>query len=325
MFAHPWWVGALSSALLGLGFTFFSGATEAWLVDALAFAKYADDLESVFAKGQAVAGSAMLTGSVAGGYIAQVTNLGGAYIARSAMLSLTIVAACVFMKDFGFEPDRGEPLVPRIRSIFRASIDEGMRRPAVRWVMLGAPFSAGVVFFAFYAMQPYLLELYGRTDAYGIAGLAAATTAGAQIVGGLLATRIRRRFSRRTHVLMLGVVVSTTALVLIGYTDSFWVAVGLLVAWAIVLATVTPIRQAYVNGIIPSKQRATVLSLDALIGSSGAVVAQPLLGRVADLSNYSAAYVVSSAVQLFALPFMILARRQNAASDPIERRPNPNA
>src|SRR5919106_3000547 len=31
----PFWAWAVSSALLGLGFTFFSGAVEAWLVDAL--------------------------------------------------------------------------------------------------------------------------------------------------------------------------------------------------------------------------------------------------------------------------------------------------
>ncbi len=37
-------------------------------------------------------------------------------------------------------------------------------------------FSSGVPIYAFYAMQPYLLELYGRAD-YTIAGLAAALTA----------------------------------------------------------------------------------------------------------------------------------------------------
>ena len=58
---------AISSILLGLGFTFFSGATEAWLVDALAFTGYKESLESVLARGQVVGGAAMLTGSVAGG------------------------------------------------------------------------------------------------------------------------------------------------------------------------------------------------------------------------------------------------------------------
>ena len=74
----PFWAWALGSALLGLGFTFFSGAVQAWLTDALTstgdFAN-GGKLETVLAKGEIVAGAAMLGGSVAGGLIAQATNL----------------------------------------------------------------------------------------------------------------------------------------------------------------------------------------------------------------------------------------------------------
>src|SRR3954468_3371183 len=56
----PFWGWALASAVLGLGFTFFSGATEAWLVDALAFRGFKGNLESVMAKGQIATGVAML-------------------------------------------------------------------------------------------------------------------------------------------------------------------------------------------------------------------------------------------------------------------------
>ena len=73
--------------LLGLGFTFFSGATEAWLVDGLTFTKYKGTLESAFAKGQIAGGIAMLTGTLAGGVIAQVTNLGVPYVLRAVMLA----------------------------------------------------------------------------------------------------------------------------------------------------------------------------------------------------------------------------------------------
>ena len=64
---------AIASILLGLGFTFFSGATEAWLVDALKATGFRGTLESVFARGpDRRPASAMLTGSVLGGVIAQV-------------------------------------------------------------------------------------------------------------------------------------------------------------------------------------------------------------------------------------------------------------
>ena len=68
--AAPFWSWALVSMLLGLGFTFFSGAVEAWLVDALTATGFDGDLETVFGRGQIVGGAAMLTGSVAGGFIA---------------------------------------------------------------------------------------------------------------------------------------------------------------------------------------------------------------------------------------------------------------
>src|SRR5213078_4661362 len=56
----PLWQWAIVSMLLGLGFTFFSGAVEAWLVDALRFAQYEGGLEAVFGRGQIVTGAGML-------------------------------------------------------------------------------------------------------------------------------------------------------------------------------------------------------------------------------------------------------------------------
>src|SRR6476620_2908306 len=82
----PFWWWAAVSALLGLGFTFFSGAVEAWLVDALHFSGYDGGLEAVRGRGQMVSGIAMLAGSVAGGVIAQATNLGVPFLLRVGVL-----------------------------------------------------------------------------------------------------------------------------------------------------------------------------------------------------------------------------------------------
>ena len=68
---------------------------------------------------------------------------------------------------------------------------------------------------------------------------------------------------------------------------------------------------------IPSEQRATVLSFDSLMGSSGGVVIQPILGRAADVWGYPLSYLCSAAIQVFAVPSMLLARRERAESDPI--------
>ena len=317
--AAPLWGWALASVFLGLGFTFFSGATEAWLVDALTSSGYTGNLEAVFARGQAVSGAAMLAGSLAGGLIAQLTNLGMPYVLRCVLLGLTLLAAWAFMHDIGFVAQSGKSARQEVRNVLRASIDHGWRRPPVRWLMLSAPFATGVGMYAFYATQPYLLELYGDKNAFGIAGLAAAIIAGTEIVGGLTAALLPRVFARRTHVLLLTTSVSVVCLFGMGSTHKFWIAIAALVLWGLAFSASRPVRQAYMNGIIPSAQRATVLSFDNLMGSAGGVVAQPALGRMADTAGYAATYVASAAIQVVALPFLLLARRERAPSDPIDQ------
>ena len=313
----PLWGWAIASILLGLGFTFFSGATEAWLVDALTATGFTGHLEHVFGRAQTVGGAAMLVGTVAGGVIAQVTNLGVPYAVRAGLLLVTMFVAIRFMRDIGFKPDREISPGKAIRNVIRGSIDGGFRNPPVRWLMLAAPFTAGTGIYVFYAAQPYLLQLYGDPTAYGIAGLAAAIVAGVQIVGGLIVPWVRRLFRRRTDALLLGGVLSVVLLALLGLTNSFAIALLLLVGSSFVFAVSGPLRQAFINGVIPSEQRATVLSFDSLMGSAGGVVAQPALGRVADVSGYAASYLVSAGITALALPFVLLARREKAPSDPI--------
>ena len=316
---------ALASILLGLGFTFFSGATEAWLVDALRAKGFAGQLESVFGRAQAVGGVAMLVGSVGGGIIAQLTSLAVPYVLRAVMLGVTLLVALWFMRDVGFSPARDVGPVKAVRTVIRGSIDGGFRNAPVRWLMLAAPFTAGVGIYAFYAFQPYLLQLYGDPNAYSIAGLAAAVIAGAQIVGGIFVGRVRRLFRRRTDALIIGNVLTVVLLALVGITSSFLLSIVLLAVWCLTFAIVAPLRQAFVNGLIPSEQRATVLSFDSLMGSTGGVVAQPALGRTADVFGYGASYVVAGAVSALAIPFVFLARRERASSDPIIAGSEPEA
>jgi MFS family permease len=314
----PFWAWAIVSALLGLGFTFFSGATEAWLVDGLKGAGFKEDLDGVFAKGSIAAGTAMLTGTVAGGLVAQYTSLGVPYIMRIVALGLTFLIAFFLMHDEGFKPKTRTSLFGEMRDVVADSVEFGLRNRPIRWMMLSAIFSGGVAIYIFYAMQPYLLELYGDRENYVIAGASAAIVAGAQIAGGLLVPYVGRVFKRRTSILIFGLLLSVATSILIGLYPSFVVVLVLLAVWAIVFASISPVRQSYVNGIIPSEQRATVLSADNLLNSGGGAISQPALGKVAEVWGYPGSYIASAAFQVIALPFLILARREDAASDEIK-------
>jgi MFS family permease len=320
----PFVAWAAASMLLGLGFTFFSGATEAWLVDGLNATGYTGSLESAFAKGQVANGIAMLVGTLTGGALAEVTNLGVPYIVRAVLLALTFVVAWVAMHDVGFTPKPRTSVTGEMRAIVRSSLDHGLLNPPVRWLMLAAPFGAGVSIYGFYAAQPYLLELYGSERSYLIAGISAALVAGALIAGGALVGHASRLFRRRTSFLLAGSAATVGVLVLIGLIASFWVVLVLLAVWALLFATMIPVRQAYLNGLIPSAQRATVLSSDNLLSSGGGVVCQPALGKAADVWSYGVSYVVAAAIQLLALPFVLLARRENTPSDQIDPASSPD-
>jgi MFS family permease len=313
----PFWAWAVVSLFLGLGFTFFSGATEAWLVDALHHTGYRGKLEAVFAKGQIVGGIAMFSGAVGGGILAQVTNLGLPYLLRGLLLIVTFVLAFIWMRDLGFTPAKSKQPLKEIKNILTNSIDHGLRNPPVRWVMLTAPFVAGVSFYGFYALQPYLLELWGDSEAYALAGITAAILAGAQVAGGMLVPHFGKIFHRRTTLLFATTAVTVGSITLMGLVTNFWAVVALVILWGLMFAATAPVHQAYVNALIPAKQRATVLSFDSLLGSSGGVVTQPVLGKAADVWSYPASYLIGGGIQALALPFAWLARK--AADTPSAR------
>jgi len=316
----PLWQWAVVSIFLGLGFTFFSGAMEAWLVDGLRAAGYKRDLDSVFAKGSIANGFAMLTGTLAGGYVAQVTNLGVPYLMRVAALAMTFILAFLFMKDEGFKPKKRVSFVNEVSSVITNSVQFGFRKASVRWMMLSGVFTGGVGIYAFYAMQPHLLELYGESTSYAVAGMSATIVAGAQILGGVLVPYVGKVLAKRTSFFIFGTVVGVIALALIGLLGNFYLVLVVFALWSVFWAANIPVRQSYINELLPSEQRATILSADNMLASAGGVVAQPILGKTADVYGYPASYIGSAIFQFLALPFVILARRENAESDPFDKK-----
>ena len=310
----PFWAWAVSSALIGLGFTFFSGAVEAWLVDALHATGDDGPLDPVFARGQVFMGSGMLLGAGGGGYLAQWLGLGAPYLLRVAVLVVMALVAALLMRDLGFTPERGR-LSDEIRTIAGNSVRYGLQVRPVRWLMLASVCTGGVTIYVGYALQPHLLDLWGDETAYGIAGLSAALLAAAQIAGGLITARVARLFRRRTSMFLVMSAAGVLAVLLIALIPNFWAVLALIAAWGLTWAAAAPVRQAYLNGMIPSRQRATILSFDSLMASSGGVVAQPALGRSADVWGYPVSFGISAVVAAGALPFVWLSRRDRAPAD----------
>ena len=136
---------AVVSIFLGLGYTFYTGAVDAWLVDALKSVGHEGPLDKVFARSHTVFGLAMLVGTVGGGLLGQV-DLALPYVVRAAVVVPLFVLAWRSMRDWGYAPRALElKRVPaEMRQVFvdgsRYALSHGVVRPLMLTSFVGMSF-----------------------------------------------------------------------------------------------------------------------------------------------------------------------------------------
>ncbi len=306
---------ALVSVLMGLGFTFYSGAVEAWLVDALSATGFTGALDSIFARGQQVTGAAMLVGTVGGGLIGQL-DLSGPYVVRSVLLVLVFAIALAAMHDIGFTPTRvpAAELPAAMRATARAGVAFGWAQQPIRLLMVVSAIQSGFLFFAFYAWQPYLLELLGR-DAVWVAGLVSAGIALATIAGNQVVHIAAQYCGRRTTLMLAAAAAQSAAALVVGLTTSFWIALGGLLGIMLAVGVMGPVRQAYIQQLIPSEQRATVTSFDSMVGGAGSTAGQLGLGWIGEARSVRAAFLVGGVATMAVVPLVVRVRSLRSSAD----------
>jgi MFS family permease len=303
------------SVLMGLGFTFYSGAMESWLVDGARALGYQGGFDSVFSRGQIVSGAAMLVGTVGGGLLGQI-DLSLPFLVRSGLLVLLFGLAWGGMRDIGFRPRQvGWRAVPvEAARIGRDGIRFGWGHRSLRILMVASAVQGGFFMWAWYAWQPYFLELL-EGDAVWVAGVVAALLSVSMMVGNGMVEVVTRWCGRRTTLMMWSAGVFSVAMMGVGFFDAFLPALISLFVAGMAIGVQMPVRQAYVHQIVPSDQRATVVSFDSMLGGIGGVVGQTSLGALAERRGYSAGYLVGGAVTIIAVPLVWLVRRHNDAED----------
>ncbi len=315
------WLGAIeagllafvfASVLLGLGYTFFTGAVEAWMVDALASAGYTGKIDVVFSRGGIAQGVAMLLGTVIGGFLGQI-NLAIPYVARAAMLVPAAVLGVFFMRDEGFVPHalRLSRIGDEARTIAHAGVTYGLRNPVVRPLMLAGLVQGAFFMYGFYSWQRYFLDLLER-DLIWVNGVIAALVGLAGIAGAALVGPLSRTRLRRSTLVFVMVAAQAVLVLLAGLLQIFWIAVPLYLLSTLAYGVQAPVRQAWLNARIPSEQRATIISLDALFLEAGGAAGQVGLGYVSRALSIPAAWVLGGVWQLVALPFVLRARGADA-------------
>jgi MFS family permease len=307
----------VASVVLGLGFCFYSGAVEAWLVDALKATGYEGQLDGVFARGSMVSGAAMLVGSVGGGVLGSL-DLAWPFLVRALLLAVVFLVGLLTMHDVGFAPRTTtlSAMPTEMRRVLDASLTFGWRSRSVRLLMIVSLFHGAFLMWGFYAWQPYFLELLSR-DAVWVAGVVAALVALSTIAGNALVEFLTRFCGRRTTLLIASSAVMVVGAVGVGLVDSFWPAVMLLLVATAAEGVGTPVQQAYLHQVVPASQRATVISSVSLVSSAGGIGGQLGLGYIARAQSTAAGYVTGGLTMLLALPPLLLLRRMGERADAI--------
>ena len=314
------WAVLGAQVLWGIGYTFLSGALQAWLADEIG----ADAAGPVYLRSAQVELIAGLAGAGVSVWLArrwlQLPILVGGvmYIALAAFMALIM-------------PERGfQPTPPEERETWKemaATARAGMRavrdHPALR-IVVGLSLVTGLYSEGYDRLwTPHMLDsfsfpsLFGLEDAliwFGIIGVGATMT-------GIAANELARR-GRATEVrartvnwltLLYGLLAAS--LLLLAWTRSFWIAV--LALWAISLcrSTMEPLENAWIVRNTQSAQRATVISLWGQANSFGQAAGGPVLGWIGTAARIPVALTVSSAVLLPAQWLLALARRDRTPSE----------
>ncbi len=318
------WAFVWISVFLGLGFTFYTGAVDAWLVDALKATGYTEPLEPVFAKGQMFFGAGMLVGTIGGGLLGQI-HLYIPYVVRAAIVVPLFALAWYAMPELGYTPRALElKRVPvEMRRVFVEGMEYGLHHPVVRPVMLASLVSMSFMIFGFYSWQRYFLDLLGR-DLVWVDGLISSLLGLSLIAGNALVAPLSRLVRSRTGLLMLSVVVQAAMATAcgmvgrgVGSPDRFYIVVALYLVYGLAVGVAMPVKQAYLNAHIPSAQRATIISLDSMFANVGGVLGQSGWGWLARVRSIGEAWAWSGVTLLFGLPLYRLARRNDRRLDAI--------
>jgi DHA3 family tetracycline resistance protein-like MFS transporter len=318
------WVILLAQILWGVGYTFTSGATQAWITDEI---------------GEAAAGKAFLRGNQIEQFAA-LAGIGLGMLLGSLRISLPIqiggalialvgVFLILIMPETGFEPAASEERNSWQNMVhtFRQGIAAVRGRPALLTIL-----SIGFIYGLYsegydrlwtkHILDQFTFPLADRFQPVVWFGL---IRAGGMILSVGAAELAQRKVQTEQHVAVGRASWAISAILVISLLV-FALAQTLLVAviaiWLISMArnVIGPLYTAWVNQRLDSRVRATVLSMSSQMDAIGQVAGGPVVGLIGSWLSVQAALVTSALTLSPVLALYPRAIRQND-EQPVENEP----
>jgi DHA3 family tetracycline resistance protein-like MFS transporter len=312
------WAILLAQLIWGFGYTFTSGATEAWISDEI---------------GEAAAGKAFLRSSQVG-QVAGLFGIGAGMLLGSVQvnipillggLSLILLSLGLFlvMPEDGFTPTPKEDRSTweSMRHTFREGVSTVRGRPTLQTI-LGIGFIYGLYsegldrLWQKHLLDNFALPLAESLQPIVMIGFVRAISVPLSVGAAEIA---RRKVDTSSYLgAARALLAITTVLVvsLFSFALAQTLALALIAYWltSASRSVIYPIYTAWVNQRLPSQIRATVLSMTGQVDAIGQVVGGPVVGWIGNLFSVRAALVTSSLILTPALAlYTRIIRRDSTA------------
>jgi DHA3 family tetracycline resistance protein-like MFS transporter len=276
----PFLAGFIAAEIIGgLGETLRSGALEAWLVDSLKHQGKEDTIKPALARGTKFRVGGNLLGLILGGYIASMNM-------RLVWVPFTMIflVLCLFLilkmrEEYKFEKEISEKITSRLSKTIKQSIGVLKSQRLLLALILLVLFSE----FAFETISQFWQVHFDEnlsvpTQYFGwILVIASILT----IFFIDAVTALSEKFKRETSALLILEVLFLVSLLLVALLGSPLLAVIFFILLQSFVNFREPIFLDLYNKHIPSAQRATLLSFQSLVGSTGEVLAGLCIGIIA--------------------------------------------
>ena len=304
----------LAQVIWGLGYTFTSGATQAWISDEIG----EDDANNLFLRATQVGLFAGLIGMglstlVGANNVALPIQIGGVGV---VLIGITLA---IIMPETGFHPTPREDrnTWQHMWHTFKQGTDAVRSRPHLMSV-LGVGLFYGIYSEGFDRLWvKHLLDTFELPIIFG--GNQVAFFAALRIIGTILTLFTIRFVEKRvdtTKPIAIGramlLVTGLISLSLLGFalSTALFISLGLYLAIDVLRDVAGPLQTAWVNKKLDSNVRATVHSMFGQVDAIGQVMGGPIVAVVAAVGSAVASLVTSSLLLVPAMFFVSQANSQ---------------
>jgi len=284
----------VTAELIGaLGLTFLSGSLEAWVVDALAYHGYDGELSHVFRQEVYATQFGVIFGSLMGGYLGE-WDLSLPWLA-SAIATFVVGFFAIFaLKEQQTEQVKFAFSFAPLRKTIKDSINFGYQKKSVWFVVLFGMLLA-ISVQGMNMQWPFVFQnTYGFSTA-NLGWLFAAISA-ITMLGGQLSKFFADRIRHEKNAIVLSQGITTVGIIGASLMFGIVPTLSLFLLHEMGRGMLGPLKQAYLNHRIPSKQRATILSFDSMMGKAGSFLGLLGSGYLAQRAGIPLTWFVSGCV-----------------------------